>query len=92
MMASLPQTPAHHGLASILAALGTAAPANESGVDGGFGQLLANMPTATSAAPVAANLFGAQTPVESGAPAALPVFVVSADADRLPTPATTPAT
>ena len=92
MMASLPQTPAHHGVASILAALGAAAPANESGVDGGFGQLLANMPTATSAAPVAANLFGTQTPVESGAPAALPVFVVSADADRLPTPATTPAT
>lgn len=92
MMASLPQTPAHHGLASILAALGAAAPANESGVDGGFGQLLANMPTATSAAPVAANLFGAQTPVESGAPAALPVFVASADADRLPTTATTPLT
>ena len=51
MMASLPQTPAQTGLASILAALGTAAPANESGVEGGFGQLLANLPIAAPTTP-----------------------------------------
>ena len=54
MMASLPQSPAQTGLASILAALGTAAPANDGGAEGGFEQLLASLP-ATSALPAAAG-------------------------------------
>lgn len=88
MMASLPQTPAQTGLASILATLGTAAPANESGAEGGFGQLLASLPATAAAVPVAANLFGAQTPE---APVALPVVVASPDAGALPATPATPA-
>jgi flagellar hook-length control protein FliK len=87
MMASLPQTPAQTGLASILAALGTAAPANESGVEGGFGQLLANLPIAAPTTPAAANPFGVSTSIQ--APNALPVVGASAEADALPAPAST---
>lgn len=60
MGAALPfgQTPAQTGLASILAALGQAAPANGGAETGGFEQLFANLPTAPEA-PVAVAVAGA---------------------------------
>ena len=80
MMASLPQTPAQTGLASILAALGTAALANEGGAEGGFEKLLASLP-ATSALPAAAG-----TPVAAGSFAMLSTVQPITTAEALPTP------
>ncbi|WP_422059243.1 flagellar hook-length control protein FliK [Sphingopyxis sp.] len=81
-MASLPQTPAQTGLASILAALGQAAPAGAATETPGFEQLFANLPATATNAPTAANLFGT--------PGAAQTVVPSTDAAALATPVTAP--
>ncbi len=93
MMASLNQAPAQTGLASILAALGTAAPANGTPEEGGFEQLFASLPTTPAAvtAPTAANPFAVQpaAPPVATAPVAAEVLPTP-DAAALPAPAATP--
>ncbi|WP_082660238.1 flagellar hook-length control protein FliK [Sphingopyxis sp. H050] len=86
MMGALSQTPAQTGLASILAALGTAAPANGTPEDGGFEQLFASLPKTPGATPGAANPFTVQL-TAPGTADVPPTPGVAA----LPAPAATPA-
>jgi flagellar hook-length control protein FliK len=95
MMASLNQAPAQTGIASILAAIGTAAPATGTPEEGGFEQLFASLPTASAAAtgtaPATANPFAVQLNGQPVATAPVAAEALPApDAAVLPAPAATP--
>ncbi|UKK83191.1 flagellar hook-length control protein FliK [Sphingopyxis sp. BSN-002] len=93
MMASLPQTPAQTGLASILAALGQTAPAGTATDAPGFEQLFASLPeaatteTPTMTIPNAANPAAGQPGIQTVAAAGIMASGVEAQA----VPAVTPA-
>ena len=98
MMASLPQAPAQTGLASILAALGQAAPAGTATDAPGFEQLFASLPggEAIAAPSPAAPASGAGAAALVAAPATaalpgLPIAAPSVAATEIPVLTATPA-
>lgn len=93
MMASLPQTPAQTGLASILAALGQTAPAGTATDAPGFEQLFASLPEAVTTEtpamtiPNAANPAAGQPGIQTAAAAGIMAPGVEAQAVPAATPA-----
>jgi flagellar hook-length control protein FliK len=83
MMASLPQTPTQTGLASILAALGQAAPAGTPTSTPGFEQLFAALPATTETATMA-------TLPTTSAPISAPASVATPGIEGQAAAATTP--
>jgi len=93
MMASLPQTPAQTGLASILAALGQAAPAGTATDAPGFEQLFANLPEAATTETPAMTIPNAANPaaVQPGIQTAAAAGIVASGVEAQAVPAATPA-